>query len=288
MSHDEDVMTAGYTGTVKKIMLQHSHVDSGWLEEDEVLPKHDSERWPDLSKAQGKLIEVNPGDILFIPSMYWHWVFSDEKSVAVQLFHNAPEELETPRSESKLSKTSTPPTSIDEARSVSQPILLGKAADHWPATQWDLDTVLTIPGLTRYVWSVGHSLCPIDKEHPYNKDTGYSSNEVDGLREKVFSNDGVNYQWTLPLTPASGGPLADIRIPPYIDPRTISNINIWCNTGRTHTGLHYDLQDNLLVGLKGRKRILLFPHSESKHLYHLPFDRDAVKSWKGARPPSSP
>ena len=49
--------------------------------------------------------------------------------------------------------------------------------------------------------------------------------------------------------------------------RRLKNHSAWINFGNVHTYLHYDLNDNHLCQIKGRKRILLFPPSERNKLY---------------------
>ncbi|MEL6438841.1 MAG: cupin-like domain-containing protein [Cyanobacteria bacterium J06621_8] len=61
--------------------------------------------------------------------------------------------------------------------------------------------------------------------------------------------------------------LADITVPDLLDSKTINSINFWYSYGHLHTGLHYDDYENILVLVKGKKRILLYPPNQSKFLY---------------------
>ena len=47
----------------------------------------------------------------------------------------------------------------------------------------------------------------------------------------------------------------------------IGTTTIWASKKNIETGLHYDLTDNILHVISGRKKIILFPPSETKFLY---------------------
>ena len=44
--------------------------------------------------------------------------------------------------------------------------------------------------------------------------------------------------------------------------------NLWLGAGETVSPLHYDEYDNVLLVLRGRKELLLFPPSDLEHLYY--------------------
>ena len=260
------------------IQLQHSHIDSEWC--DSGIPKVSNESlYGDLKRAKFTEITICEGDGLFIPSYTWHWVFSEDRSVAVQLFHNVPSEgISVKREQSYY--LGGQPESIEQAIATSQPILLKEMATHWPCMEWTVEKTLSFSTINRFVESKGHSLCPIEKPNPFYDDTGTSRTDTNELPQLInSSNSTIQYQWVVPLTPSTKA-LQDIRMPSFLNPREVSNINVWCNTGRVHTGLHYDLQDNILIGVKGKKRVLLAPQSETPYLYHKPFLRRHVKAWK--------
>ena len=47
----------------------------------------------------------------------------------------------------------------------------------------------------------------------------------------------------------------------------IPDANVWLTVGKVHSGLHYDDKYNSLTVLSGKKRVFLFPPSESQKLY---------------------
>ena len=44
--------------------------------------------------------------------------------------------------------------------------------------------------------------------------------------------------------------------------------NLWLGAGETVSPLHYDEYDNVLLVLRGRKELLLFPPADLEHLYY--------------------
>jgi hypothetical protein len=64
----------------------------------------------------------------------------------------------------------------------------------------------------------------------------------------------------------------DIRCPAVIDPASLRKINFWLSGAGDITGLHYDVSNNLLAQVHGRKELTIFPPDQSRYLYPLPFD----------------
>lgn len=62
--------------------------------------------------------------------------------------------------------------------------------------------------------------------------------------------------------------MADISIPEIITSHQGGcSCNMWFGAQGCKTPLHHDLSENLLSQIKGRKRVILFPPREEKHLY---------------------
>lgn len=54
----------------------------------------DLEKFPQFTKAKQWVCKMEPGDILFIPAFWMHFMVSEEFSVAVNVFwHNLPREV---------------------------------------------------------------------------------------------------------------------------------------------------------------------------------------------------
>jgi len=62
----------------------------------------------------------------------------------------------------------------------------------------------------------------------------------------------------------------DIEVPDYIDQKLFIVTNLWIGTGGNVSPLHYDMSENLLSQLRGRKRVLLFEPKQTSLLYPFP------------------
>ena len=59
-----------------------------------------------------------------------------------------------------------------------------------------------------------------------------------------------------------------LEVPPeIIKNEKKKNYSFWLNFGNIYSGLHYDIHNNILLQLKGSKKILLFPPSERNKLH---------------------
>ena len=59
---------------------------------------------------------------------------------------------------------------------------------------------------------------------------------------------------------------ADITDPPALRGRGVRHVNLWLAIGAHTSGLHYDCFDNLLVVVRGSKRLLLLPPAATSAL----------------------
>lgn len=64
--------------------------------------------------------------------------------------------------------------------------------------------------------------------------------------------------------------LTELALPDIISSLTIYKKNIWISEIKANTRLHYDFFDNILIHIEGRKRIRLYPPSDSGYLYPYP------------------
>lgn len=59
---------------------------------------------------------------------------------------------------------------------------------------------------------------------------------------------------------------ADVTPPPYFSAPPLTK-NLWIGSAGNVTKAHFDTEDNFLVQVRGRKRLLLFPSTEWRRLY---------------------
>ena len=84
---------------------------------------------------------------------------------------------------------------------------------------------------------------------------------------KIIRDGGIHaYVGMSPIDPDAIG----YRIPDFWNSAFEGNMGVttlWASHQEIETGLHYDLTDNILRVISGKKRVLLFPPSEGDNLY---------------------
>ena len=73
-----------------------------------------------------------------------------------------------------------------------------------------------------------------------------------------------------PITTTFPELVRDIEIPDYIDQKLFIIANLWISTAGNVSQLHYDMSENLLSQICGRKRVLLFEPKQTSLLYPFP------------------
>ena len=58
-----------------------------------------------------------------------------------------------------------------------------------------------------------------------------------------------------------------VTVPKILENEKKKNFSFWMNFGGIYSGLHYDIHNNILLQLKGTKKIILFPPSERNKLH---------------------
>jgi hypothetical protein len=61
--------------------------------------------------------------------------------------------------------------------------------------------------------------------------------------------------------------MGDIALPPYVKPQQVYLMNLWFGPAGNVTQLHYDVPNNFLAQIRGRKRIILFAPAQTAFLY---------------------
>lgn len=61
--------------------------------------------------------------------------------------------------------------------------------------------------------------------------------------------------------------MGDIALPPYVQSQQVYLLNLWFGPAGNVTQLHYDVPNNFLAQVRGRKRLILFAPSQTACLY---------------------
>ncbi|KAI4301196.1 hypothetical protein L6164_034499 [Bauhinia variegata] len=67
----------------------------------------------------------------------------------------------------------------------------------------------------------------------------------------------------------------DIQMPPFLEAKELSSINLWMNNAHARSSTHYDPHHNLLCIVSGCKQVVLWPPSASPSLYPMPIYGEA-------------
>ena len=186
-------------------------------------------------------VVINPGDGLFIPSGWFHFVFSSgDINEAVNFWYQAPDELkegERNKDAPIVFKHDLKELNLDESTTVEVSV--------------STSNIVGTNSIT--------SRCK-DKLTQVNKTIKEFYEEHNPYSYVVQSRDFKH--------------LDEYRIRKTDDFKMSS---VWLNFGNVYTHLHYDLDDNYLCQIKGTKRILLFP-PEDRHLLYMwnPYPLDVI------------
>jgi hypothetical protein len=202
----------------------------------------DKEKFPLYYKAHKQEFIINPGQMLFIPPGWFHFVFSEDPdpetglNFAINFWYDPSE------------------TFIDGVSGFKGPYV----ADS-PIPKVDPGDIFRPLGILK-VW------------RSPNKDIFYSSTLVTRCIENGSRNEFMTYdEFYETKNPEyyvlqyQNIPEIDALVPKHDTP--LINSSCWLNFGNTKTLMHYDGMDNWLCQVQGRKRILLFPPEDRDLLY---------------------
>jgi hypothetical protein len=212
----------------------------------------DKKIFPRFYKARKLEYILEPGDMLWIPPGWYHWIFSEDPdpetglNIAVNYWYNSSWDI----------------TDIDRGNPVK--------------------TTHSIRNYREFLNSFSK------KRHIVSR----SEKKIFSLEHNMWRHgDYLDYECTLmtldefvdkkdPCTYLSS--LDDPRLlqfdPKIYDSWKCSAANWWINFGHVSTVMHFDRADNLFCQVEGRRRVVLFPHSEWPNLYLLnPYPPEFIK-----------
>ena len=217
----------------------------------------DRHQFPKFYEAKRIEIILEPGDMLYIQPGWYHWVFSEEPdhntglNVAINYWYRDNWNITHLDRDPPIKTTHTIHKSIDYMNFLNT---LGDRKLYCSASNTGCFT------LPRVRWRHDDIVKCTDHYLSFNE-----------FYEKRTSGDHW-YMWAN----------ADDRLKPYdpkIDPNweLYKNVNWWVNFGNVNTAMHYDDTLNLLCQIAGKKRVVLFPHSEWANLYLInPYPPDFI------------
>lgn len=155
-----------------------------------------------------------------------------------------------------------------------RPVIITGGASHWPAMKkWSIAFMRD---------KVGDKMVPVqaspDGRIPAFPEKGFSENsQVLTLREFIDltfgpQRDDSTYYYCdgKPMDADFPELLEDVEFPPFMSGLRAPRAFVWIGREGTNTTLHYDNRFNLLVMVKGVKRVLLFSPDQTPDLYPYP------------------
>jgi hypothetical protein len=157
---------------------------------------------------------------------------------------------------------------LDSYYAPGRPVVIERAIDHWPALKrWTPDYLRRKVGEARIEYQGGR-----DAKPDFEID-GYSHKQVmpfGDYLDRIAGGSGNDAYITANNSAANRAALAPLeRDLGFIDNYlTREHGMMWIGPAGTFTPLHFDLTNNLIAQIVGRKRVILLPPSESARLHH--------------------
>lgn len=158
-----------------------------------------------------------------------------------------------------------------------RPVIISGAMESWPARERWTNEYLTekVGARTIQYWTKAYQFLFLYDPKKDPARVGPSApmklaEYIDLLAGDAIS-DGNLYAALLPIRTTLPELWPDVRFPPFVDEDKYWAVNFWFGPGNTFTPLHYDVANNFLAQIRGRKQLILCPPREIARLYPFPF-----------------
>ena len=250
------------------------------------------EQFPLFKQAKYIKIKLTPGDILFIPKFWWHWVFSQKTKKKskqnISMSINVTDEkylynilkLDEPRIDSYYTQIShinqkdINNSIFKEYISQNKPFFIHKYNEIQKSNyykNWKLNKYL-IKNLNTHKFTVGYNkssaVIPVIKSNKIQNQHYMSDMNIkEYIKQIKNQSDKTGYYYLGQNNIIPYLLRKDLQLPNWITQQKINNIYFWMNNGNINSGLHYDGVDNLLLQISGTKTVYLFSPEQSEFLY---------------------
>ena len=249
-------------------------------------------QFPLFKKAKYMKIKLTPGDIIFIPKYWWHWVFSDnikkknKKNISMSInviddkyFDNI---LKLDESHidsyytqiSHINQTDINNSIFKDYISKNKPFFIHKYNEIQKSNyykNWKSNKYL-IKNLNTHKFIVGYNksstVIPVIKSNKTQNHNYMTDMNIKEYIKRINNqSDKTGYYYLGQNNEIPKLLQKDIQLPNWIEQQKISNIFFWMNNGNIDSGLHFDGMDNLLLQISGTKTIYLFSPEQTEFLY---------------------
>jgi hypothetical protein len=235
----------------------------------------DPSSYPLFANAIYAKVDLQAGEMLYIPGRWWHWVTSFDRNIALSMWHAADKPtapLPVPRiNMTRVDSIADPTDFRSQYFSRKEPVVIRSGhVQNWPASRkWTDDYLREASGDRMH-----HVEISADSQLQFtrgNHRTRLESLSVADFLERSRTSSEYHY---LAQNDAIPGLLPNYwSIPDFWKecfPDDAFRAPLWFCFGRD-TGvtspLHFDYYENLLAQIAGSKTVLLFSPAQSPYLY---------------------
>ena len=199
-------------------------------------------KYPLYMFSKYKVFTLKPGDCLYIPSNWWHWVFSRKENIAINVWFDGIDSPELTFNTPFLRKNTR-----FKNNSMDAYFLKENLKEKYPCGYRN------VPNSYSYR-RISEAYDNIKLERKSATFSDFISGIKPGKYGTFFAQDVEK----------------ELDLKKYIDiiPDNENIIrNLWFYDGDTNSGLHRDESENYLFQIKGEKKIFLFHPNYGKYLY---------------------
>ena len=232
-------------------------------------PYVNSGLYEDYDKCKKTMLVIEPGEMLFIPAGWFHYVISEEDkktnlNMAISYFTLHDNCIDCDLDKNKLFKDleeiSIKNLVYDKYKNLSQPFVIRDYFKHnkrFSLLDMTKDKIKTLyPEKVR----VTKSKRPLFVSNFVKKHFPDCCEEKEMLFNDFLSSNNKSHYLIQGIQKIK-------EIPYFLEKEKIHNINSWINFGDCYTALHYDCYNNILMQIYGKKKVILIPPSEYKSLH---------------------
>ena len=249
-------------------------------------------QFPLFKQAKYMKIKLTPGDIIFIPKYWWHWVYSEnsknktEKNISMSINVNDEKYWDNilKLDESHIDSYYTQISHINQTDinnsifkdfiSQNKPFFIHKYNEIKKSNyykNWKSNKYL-IKNLNTHKFIVGYNksstVIPVIKSNKTQNHNYMTDMNIKEYIKRINNqSDKTGYYYLGQNNIIPHLLKKDLQLPSWIEQQKIRNIYFWMNNGNINSGLHYDGRDNLLLQISGTKTIYLFSPEQTEFLY---------------------
>ena len=232
-------------------------------------PYINSGLYEDYGKCKKTIVVIEPGEMLFIPAGWFHYVISEEDketnlNMAISYFTHHDNCIDCDLDKDKIFKDleeiSINNLVYSKYKNLSQPFIIRDYFEHNKKFSLLDMTKDKIRKMYPKNVIVTKSKRPLFASNYIKKHFPDCCEEKEMKFDDFLSSNNKSYYLIQNEKKIK-------EIPYFLEKEKYSNFSSWINFGDCYTALHYDCFNNILMQILGKKKIILIPPSEYKSLH---------------------